>query len=159
MRLTDPVELLYLSLMIRWERTAPPNRHEGILDSKPERNTQISRMGYVLQKVAAGDTEHTFKTLQRYTRRKDGKSYISEGFSWMKEPYPLGDGWYFEGCTSLFQKLSFLKGLKSLKLTDTFVACASDFVAGKSVEKYLPTEEDQEETLREIQEKEKSESA
>ncbi len=42
MHLTEPVELLYLSLMLRWERSAPPDLHEGRLDGEPERNTVLS---------------------------------------------------------------------------------------------------------------------
>src|SRR5437867_1017338 len=111
MHLKDPVELLYLSLMLRWELSAPPDKHEGVLDGETERNTQISRMAYALQKIAAGNVERTFQTLARYTRRNDGESYISKDASWMKEPYPLWDGWYLEGCTSLVQKQSFLQYL------------------------------------------------
>jgi hypothetical protein len=150
----DPVELLYLSLMLRWERTAPPDREQGTLDGEPARNTQISRMAYVLQKIAAGTKERAYQTLARYTRRNDGESYISKDSSWMKEPYLLGEGWFFEGCTSLVQKQSSLQHLTKLGLSGVFVACADDFVAGNSVEKYLPIDEEQEEILRKIREKE-----
>ncbi len=78
----------------------------------------------------------------------------------MKEPYPLWDGWFFEGCTNLAQKQSILQYLTRVGLSPTFVACADDFVAGKSIERYLPTDDDQEkmeEILRKIQEKEKEE--
>jgi hypothetical protein len=77
----------------------------------------------------------------------------------MKAPYPLGEGWYFEGCTSLVQKQSFLRYLTKLGLSAALVACADDFVAGKSVEKYLPTDEEQEQIPRRIQEKEQTEQA
>jgi len=40
-----------------------------------------------------------------------------------------------------------------------FVACADDFVAGKSVEKYLPSDEEAEEIVRKIQEEEGSSGA
>ena len=56
MRLIDPVEILYLVLMSLWEKSAPPNGKQGLLDGEPERNTQISRMVYLLRKAkpAAG---------------------------------------------------------------------------------------------------------
>ncbi|HQU50060.1 MAG TPA: hypothetical protein PLM09_13205 [Casimicrobiaceae bacterium] len=157
MHLKDPVELLYLALMLRWERSAPPDKHQGLLDGKPERNTQISRIAYVLRKVGAGTEDHVFNTLARYTRRDDGESYISKNSSWMKEPYPLLAGWYFEGCTSLMQKQSFLQYLTKLGLSSTFVACADDFVSGKSVANYLPTDVEQEEILRKIRGREEKE--
>ena len=159
MHIKDPVELLYLSLMLRWERSAAPDKHQGLLDGQPERNTQISRMAYVLQKIGVGTEDHVFGTLARYTRRDDGESYISKNSSWMKEPYPLLAGWYFEGCTSLVQKQSFLQYLTKVGLSSTFVACADDFVAGKSVEKYLPTDKEQEEIVRKIREKEQRDEA
>lgn len=156
MHLKDPVELLYLALMLRWERTAPPDKQQGLLDGKSERNTQISRMAYVLTKVAAGSEEKTFSTLARYTRRNDGESYISKNSSWMKEPYLLNDGWYFEGCTSLVQKQSFLQFLTKLGLSGVFVTCADEFVAGNSIDKFLPTDEEQEEILQKIKTREQS---
>lgn len=159
MHLKDPVEVLYLALMLRWERTAPPDRQQGLLDGEPERNTQISRMAYVLRKVAAGTQQRAYSTLARYTRRNDGESYISKDSSWMKEPYPLSDGWYFEGCTSLVQKQSILQHLTKLGLSGAFAACADDFVAGNSVEKYLPTDQEQEEVLQKFQAREQPEDA
>ena len=55
------------------------------------------------------------------------------------QQYPLSDDWYFEGCTSLLQKQSFVRHLTKLGLTSIFVTCVDDFVAGRSVEAYLPT--------------------
>jgi hypothetical protein len=79
MHLKDPVEILYLSLMHRWWKTAPPDSHERHLDGEIARNTQITRFAYLLQKVAAGKNEdHIYQTLARYTRRNDGESYISQ---------------------------------------------------------------------------------
>ncbi len=144
MRLTDPVEVLYLVLMLRWERSAPPEQHEGLLDGTPVINCQKSRMAYLLQKVAAGTQRHiddTFQTLARFSRRGDGRSYISKDQFWMKEPCSLWGGWFLEGCTNMRQKESLLQDLNKLGLSQSFADCAVDFVAGKSVEKYLPTEE------------------
>ena len=54
MRLKDPVEIFFLTLLLRWEKSAPPDKKQGLLDGEPERNTQMSRMAYVLNKVGAG---------------------------------------------------------------------------------------------------------
>jgi hypothetical protein len=116
-------------------------------------------MGDLLRKVGAGAKERVFSTLARYSRRNDGESYISKNSSWMTEPYPLLQGWFFEGCTSLEQKQSILQHLTKVGLSPTFAACADDFVAGKSVVKYLPTDEEQEEIIRKIKEKEAQDEA
>ena len=147
MKLRDPVELLYLALMLRWEDSAPSLGKEGLLDGVPERNTQIARMVYILRKVAAGVDEKTYRTLSLGSRRNDGESYISKNSSWMEEPRELYDGWYFEGCTSLKQKQEILSGLQRCGLSAAFIACADDFVAGNSVRKYLPSKEEQLEIL------------
>ena len=156
MRLTDTVEILYLTLMFRWEKTAPPDQQQSLLDEKVARNTQISRMAYLLKKIAAGDEDRTYQRIARYTVRNDGESYVSKNSSWMKEPYKLNDDWYFEGCTSLVQKQWILQQLTKLGLSAAFVACADDFVAAKSVEKYFPTEEEVSEILRKIRQQEES---
>lgn len=153
MHVRDAVEVLYLALMYRWEKTAPPDGHEGLLDGERERNTQISRMVYLLQKIAAGNEERTYQMLADFTRRNDGKSYISRDPSWMNEPRRLNERWFFEGCTSLVQKQSFLEHLTKLGLSSVFVACADDFVSGESVGKYFPTEAEENEILRKIQER------
>lgn len=159
MHLKDPLELYYLGLMLRWERTAPPDRRQGLLDNKPVQNSQISRIAHVLKMVAAGTQERAYSTLARFTRRRDGESYISKNFSWMEAPYLLSEGWYFEGGTSLQQKQSFLQHLTKLGLSASFVACADDFVACKTIEKYLPTDKEQEEILKIIQASEMANAA
>jgi hypothetical protein len=154
MRLTNPVEVLYLYLMLRWERSAPPESHEGLLDDVPTRNTQKARMTYLLQKVAAGapkQIESTFQTMARFTRRQDGRSYISKDQSWMEEPCSLWDGWYLEGCTNMSQKETILQWLTKLGLSQSFADCAVDFVAGKSVEAYMPTEQEAADALQRIE--------
>lgn len=150
MRLLDPVEILYLALMLRWEKTAPPDRHKGYLDGEEERNSQISRMAYVLKKISVGDEERVFNVLATHSRREDGRSYISKDSSWMKEPYPLWDGWFFEGCTNLKQKQDIIQSLTKLKLSPAFVACVDDFVEGRSVEGFLPREEDEEIIMQKV---------
>lgn len=159
MRLREPVEFLYLALMQRWERSAPPDKHQGFLDGEPERNTQISRFAYVITKVAAGNVERTFCSLRDSTKRNDGESYVSKNASWMKEPYPLHSGWYFEGCCNLEMKKEFLGHLLHLGLSRGFIECARDFVEGKSVEKYLPTPEEEDEVIKRYLAREEAKNA
>jgi len=144
----EPVECLYLALMLRWERKAPPDGHQGMLDGKPARNTQIARMANVLKKIGAGDERRIYPTLASHTIRRDGRSYVSKDHSWMKEPEPLLKGWYFEGCTSLAQKQEILRNLRHLGFSLALIRCAQDFVAGNSVQKYIPSDDEQEEIVR-----------
>lgn len=154
MRLKDVVEVLYLGYMLRWERTAPPDGHKGErLDGTQARNTQISRLVRVLTMVAAGAEERVFKTLEARTRRTDGNSYISRDQSWMREPAELYHGWFFEGCTSLEQKREILEPLRFLGLSSDFVAATFEFVAGRPLEKFVPTPAEQDEIVRKREER------
>jgi len=155
MGIKNSVEYLYLVLMLRWEKSAPPDRHQCFLDGEPARNTQVTRMAYILEKIAAGQEGRTYQLLSRHSRRDDGESYISQDTSWMKEPYPLSGGWYFEGCTSFVQKQGILQHLTKLGLSPTLVDCVDDFVGGKSIEHRIPSEEEAEEILRRSIEAEK----
>lgn len=153
MRVLEPVEILYLSLMQRWANTAPLDRHQGILDGEPVRNTQTERLKYVMEKIAAGSeatTQRVYSTLARYTRRQDGESYISRRSSWMEQPEELSGGWYFEGCTSLEQKLNVVSALPHLGLSRPFVQAVAEFVAHKPFEQFFPTGEDEPEIHRRI---------
>ena len=150
MHLVDPVEILYLYFMLRWERSAPPDQHKGYLDGAEERNSQISRMAYIVKKIAVGAEERVFNLLAMHSSRADGRSYISKDSSWMKQPYPLWDGWFFEGCTSLKQKQDIIQSLTRLGLSPAFVACVDDFVEGRSVERFKPTEEDEEIVMQKV---------
>lgn len=141
--LTNPVELLYLSLMLRWERNAPPNGHKGLLDSLPEVNSQITRFAYVLDKIAAYNDYEVYQTFARHSHRNDGRSYISTDPTWMIDPRPLTSGWYFEGCTSLKQKQQCTRCVTKLGLSPLFERCFDDFIEGKSVRSYLPTLQEQ----------------
>src|SRR4051812_38655668 len=92
MRVLEPVEILYLTLMQRWEKSAPPDKHLGNLSGEPTRNTQTERLKYVFEKIALGSeatTERVYSTLSRSARRSDGESYVSKNPSWMKEPAEL----------------------------------------------------------------------
>ena len=66
----------------------------------------------------------------------------------MTELYPLSEGWYFEGCTSLVQKQAILQHLTELSLSLTLVDCIDEFVAGTSIEDRIPSEKEAEEILR-----------
>ena len=138
-----PQEYRYLDYFSKWEETAPRDGHRGTLDGRFVRNTQTARMGTLLALVVAGNTadsiELAFQKLARHTWRKDGNSYVSKDTSWMREPYEIARGWYFEGCMSLVDKQAIIKELPRLGLISAaFVPCAQDFVAAKSVQKYRP---------------------
>ena len=139
----QPVEGLYLALMLRWEENAPPDGRWGDLDGKPACNSQKARMADLLRKIGVGDERRVFPVLARYSCRQDGRSYISRDPSWMENPTHLLDGWYLEGCTSLKQKQDILQRLRKVGLSPALVACADDFVAGLSVKKYIPSQEEQ----------------
>ena len=153
MRVVEPVEVLYLSLMQRWATTAPPDRHQGLLDGESARNTQTERLKYVLEKIAAGSdatTQKVYAKLARYTRRQDGESYVSRNKNWMEQPEVLSGGWYYEGCTSLEQKLNVVSALSNLGLSGPFVQAVAEFVAHKPIDQFFPTADDEAEINRRI---------
>lgn len=158
MRVRSVVEVLYLSLMNRWQNTAPADRHYGSLDGKREQNSQEARLAYVLQKIAAGQVERAFSTLSRYTERRDGGSYISKDSVHMESPRPLWGGWFLEGCASMEQKSMIIRELKHLGLSPAFVEAVDDFVSGKDIEKYFPTDEEAQEMIRRIEAEEARDS-
>ena len=139
-------EVLWLALMLRWENVGVPDRDPCTLDGKPAINSQIERMAYILRKL--GD-EGQFQTLCVHTRRADGRSYISKDSSWMENPVDIGDGWFFEGCTSLPQKRVILGALSKVGCSTPFVECCEEFVAGGSVRRFLPNKEEAERMLAE----------
>ena len=148
MGIRNTVEYLYLALMLRWEDSAPPDRHEGLLDSELARNTQITRLAYIVRKIAAGQEDRVYRKLSRHSQRNDGRSYVSTDPSWMTEPHPLSTGWHFEGCTSLKQKQDLVQALSKVDISPALIAAIDDFVSGKSVRPHLPTDEEAEELLR-----------
>ena len=147
MSIKNTVEYLYLALMARWENYAPPDKHQGLLDGVPERNTQITRLAYIIRKIAAGQSDRVYNAVSVGSRRKDGTSYISQNFEWMEQPYPLSDGWYFEGCTSLVQKQDIIQSLSKVDCSWALIAAIDDFVAGKSIKQHLILDEATEERL------------
>lgn len=135
-----PEEYYYLHLLIIWEKEAPPDRHRG--------NTQTARMARLLR-IAVGINDATFQRLAKRTQRKDGRSYVSKDKDWMREPYEIGRGWYFEGNMSLEDKHAIIKDLPSLGIISAaLVPCAQDFVAGKSLQKYVPDEDEARRTFQ-----------
>jgi len=143
----DGVYRLYMALMLRWGKSAPPDKHEGLLDGKLARNTQITRMAYILRKIATIEKSEgrcIYQFISKQTVRRDGNSYISKETSWMEDPHPLSDGWFFEGCTSLEQKQGILRHLARWGLPRALVNCIEDFIAGKSIENYMPRKEGEE---------------
>ena len=153
MRVVEPVEILYLTLMHRWERAAPPDKHAALLDGEDARNTQTARLRYVLEKIAAGTpatAERVYSTLARHTRRNDGESYVSRKSGWMQQPEALSCGWHVEACTNLDQKLNVVSALSHLGLSGAFVQAVADFVSHKSIERFLPTEADEPESMARV---------
>ena len=135
-------ECLYLALMLRWENVGVPDQASCTLDGKPAINSQIERTAYILRKIGAGVDGGRFQTLAVHTRRQDGRSYISTDSRWMIDPVDIDDGWFFEGCTSLLQKREILGALSKIGYSTPFVECCEEFVAGKSVRRFLPTKEE-----------------
>jgi hypothetical protein len=147
-----PEEYFYLALLSKWERKAPPDKHWSRLDGKPAQNTQTARMARLLT-IVTGLDDATMRKLERYTKRNDGNSYVSKNSSWMREAYPLGKGWYFEGNMSLLDKKKIIHSFPEMGISSReFASCAQDFVEGKSISKYWPSEE---EAVRQIEQWEK----
>lgn len=148
MRLRDPVEILFLGLMLRWEKTAPPNMKQGMLDTETERNTQMSRMAFVLNKVAVGVEDEYFQKLAvGASWSKPSGRFLDKNKEHMENPIALHKGWWLDGCASLERKLEMMQDLTKLGLSPTFTNCACDFVSGKSVASYMPTESEQDEII------------
>ena len=97
----EPEEYLYLLYLQRWEREAPPDKHAELLDGIEAKNTQTARMVKVLQMLTGCQDQSMRKLEERTKRPSDGRSNVSRDSSWMREPYEIGKGWYFEGCMSL----------------------------------------------------------
>lgn len=150
MRLRNPVEILYLDLMHRWQSTAPGDGKHGTLDGMPEINSQVARLAYVLNKIGAGQIKKIFSKLESLTERRDGSSHISKYKEQLENPYPLLDGWYLEGCASLEKKHDLVRELRMLGVSPTFVRAVDDFVSGKSIDKYFPNDGELVEIVRQI---------
>ena len=142
------VEIVYYHIMRQWQETAPEDGKKGLLNGNPTRNSQMSRLAYILSFIACGLEDQIYQILSRYTPRNDGHSYISRNPNWMNRPVELSGGWYFEGCTSLRQKQDIIQCLTKLGLSPAFVACVNDFVANKNIERYYPSLEEMKSILK-----------
>ena len=58
-----------------------------------------------------------------------------------------------KGCTNLKQKQDIVHVLTKVGISQAFVAAVDDFVAGESIKKYFPTEDEENEILVKIKEK------
>jgi hypothetical protein len=141
-RIIDPVELVYFALMCRWEETAPPCGKWGELDGRKACNSQAERMAYVLNKLSVGMGDLVFRTLSRFSRRRDGRAQVSQQSNWMLQPVLLQEGWALEGCMSLPQKVRCLEALRRLGCSESLVACICCFVGGQPINQYSPSDED-----------------
>ncbi len=150
------VEFFYLLLMLRWENTARADKHLGYLDGKKTPNSQTARLAFILNKIGSGDEGRTFQAVARFSRRNDGESYISKNSAWMEKPYPLLKGWFLEGGQSLPQKQKITDSFSNLGLSGSFVSCCDDFVAGKSVGRFMPTEDEMRQMIEEAEVRERN---
>lgn len=147
MRLNKVDEIFLATLLLRWQTSAPDDRKEGLLDGVPTQNSQSSRMQYALQKLCIGIEDKCYNALSRYSRRTDGNSFISRDMTWMLAPHHLKGGWHLECKMSLDQKLNILSYLNKIGFSSALTNCVCDFVAGKEINKYFPTEEESVEIL------------
>lgn len=151
MHVLDPIECFYLTYMRRWQITAPPDRHRGLLGGQPAENSQVARLACVINIVASAPVAKTFARLEHLTVKRDGSSYVSRDTSRMESPYPLWDEWFLEGCISLPQKLTVVRQLKQLGLSPAFIESAESFVANDDITRYFPTLDEQEEIVRRLE--------
>lgn len=151
MALTNRNEISRLALLLKWQNDSPDDRHQiqGIISNK--RNTQTTRLGYVLNLIVLKNDnfDGVFQQLAKFTlRQKDKNAYFSKDSSWMKEPYCVKGDWFFEGCTSLKQKRDCIQYITKVRFptgfrfSSQFADCAADFIANENLDKYKPTKED-----------------
>ncbi len=155
MSLTDPVELLFFSLFLRWEKNAPLDGKQGLLDGEPHRNTQISRMAFVLNKIGVGLEDKYFLRLTTGSSwSKPGGKFLDKNHEYMENPYALNKGWWLEGCASLEKKVEMMQDIRKLGMSFTFIKCICDFISGNSILSYLPSDEKRDEIIKNIIEEE-----
>jgi len=130
MKITEPTEFYFYTLLLNWNHKA----------SDSSSHNQINRMIYLLGVVSASIEERTYQTLSRYCRRHDGESYISKNCDWMgPHARPLREGWYLHDNISLKQKQAILNGLSKLGYSSGFRSCVDAFVAGQEIDQYMPS--------------------
>ncbi|WP_139195494.1 hypothetical protein [Halomonas daqiaonensis] len=151
MKIKNPVEAFLISLMQNWVNNAPEDGRKGVYEGDKKVNSQMARAAYILKIIGVAEEDKIFNKLAIHCRRNDGNSYISKTSNWMEKPLDLGGGWFFEGGTSLSQKQNILRHLNKIGYSSVFVSCVEEFVAGRSVVDFFPTEKEADEILRKIQ--------
>lgn len=147
MRLSDVSEIFFAALLLKWELSAPHDRSVGILDGERTQNTQQLRMAYALKIISMRWEDKYFSKLTLKWRKNDGRSYISKDKSGMNTPLYINEGWWLDGCASLTEKQSMMQSFTQLGYSPIFVRCVNSFIAGESILKYIPTDEEQDEII------------
>jgi len=151
MAINNEKELELLAFLVEWGNKTPEDRKGIQSQHYYKQNTQTTRLSFVLNLIVANNKKFNdvYKQIERLTTRaKDGNSYFSKDSSWMKEPYHIKEGWYFEGCTSLvqkqrcIQKLTNIKFLSGFRFSGIFSDCLCDFIADSNLSKYIPIEDE-----------------
>lgn len=148
--IANTVEILYVVLMQRWQKSAPQDHRYGVLDGVRTCNSQIERLAFILRKIAAGNEQRVYSSLEAHCRRTDGESYVSRNSGWMESPVRLGAGWYLEGCQRLTQKTDIAQSLSYLGHSSLFIACVKEFIDNKDVGRFIPTPEEQNEIMNKL---------
>lgn len=94
--------------------------------------SQKARMAYILKTIGVGDEEVIYATLEKYTPRRANGPYVGRNPAIMINPVPLLNGWFFEGCTNLYQKMKILGKLRHLGFSADLVRFSKMYVAGRS---------------------------
>jgi hypothetical protein len=133
--LTNPDEIDIVRVLLRWETGMPaPGKYIDTFE-----NSQMIRLRLVLVEIGKKRGGAKFyEPLASMATGERGKRYIANRYEDMGTPWPLTEGWYLEGTMSLEQKRGLLHHLLKFRWSVRFVACAEDFVAGKSVLAYQP---------------------
>lgn len=149
MLITNKKELTCLALFIKWQNEAPKDKHKIQSFLEDKRNSQSTRLSFILNLIALSNKEDDFNTIfqqfAKYTlRTKDKNSYISKDL-WMKDHYHIRGAWYFDACSNVNQKQNWVQYItkirfsNSFKFSTQFSDCAADFIANKNLKKYEPT--------------------
>lgn len=152
MRLSDVTEIFFAALLLKWELTAPEDKKVGTLDGERTQNSQQERMARALRVISTGWEDKYFSKLTLKWRKNDGRSYISKDSSGMNKPIYINNGWWFDGCASLQDKQGMMQSFTQLGYTPTFVRCVNTFIAGESIQSFIPTDEEQEIIISKIRE-------
>ena len=132
-------------------KNAPLEGKQGLLDGKPERNTQISRMAFVLNKVCVLLEEKYFLKLSTGPSwSKPGGKFLDKNNTHMTNAHSLKKGWWLDGCASLDKKIETMYDLRKIGMSYTFINCTCDFISGKSIKSYLPSEKEQDGIIKKI---------